>query len=385
MRMLFIGHMGNIQKADDEIVHVSTTRSREMASAFSEVGYSVDAAVYWPTAERQFSDTLRYLHIDKIEADDYDIVFHHLILSIQQINDLAHGVPITRSRKHCYGESAQRFKRILAHPRKYLQLDAPRALSKDKRVDIRLVNGFKCIGVATENAVPKWKKMYSKSNVKWVNAATMAGRYEKRASPYPSHEKPNIIYLGRMNDASGVSPIEKLHCIANRLPDMNFHLVTNKVRDLKENKTHAINELQEGPYREIRLHRVQKMIRASNIILHRGSKYIDSFDWLHHANCAIGFAVRPDQDVASCKSWEYFGSGVPTVVEEGTPEAWVLKGEGSGEVAEHANWEDFADKIQRIIDNPNKYKRRKMRKYIKENHSYHNRAQQWKAIMEKYS
>ena len=177
MRMLFIGHLGNIQKTNREIVHVSSTRSREMADAFSKVGYNVDAAVYWPQVEQRFSDTLQYLHIDKVEADDYDIVFCHLMLSIQQIHDLANGVPITRSRKHCFGESPQRFKRILAHPRKYLQLDAPRALSKDKSIDIGLVQGFKCVGVATENAVPKWKKMYPKSNVEWVNAATIAGRY----------------------------------------------------------------------------------------------------------------------------------------------------------------------------------------------------------------
>lgn len=385
MRMLFWGHIGNIFKRDDELVHVSPTRSREMAAAFSKIGFDVDAAVYWPEGEQEFSDTLRYIHIDKIKIEDYDVVFLHLTLATKQLSDLSRGVEITKG-SQVYGMTPQHFQTILDHPRIYLQLDAPRALHVDGKIDIDLIRRIKCFGLATQNALPKWRSMYPKTNCAWVNAATIAHCYPQgETSPYPSHDKPNVIYLGRMNDASHIPPLEKLHYLANRMPDVNFHIVTNKIRDGKTNKVHAINDLQDGSGREIRFHHAEQLIRARNIFLHRGCKYSDSFNWLHYADCAVGFTVRRDQDVASCKSWEYFGTGVPAVIEEDTPETWIIDTTPSaGEIAKFADWSDFEKKIRAILDNPKKYKRRKTRKYIAENHSYDNRAQQWKELMEKY-
>jgi glycosyltransferase involved in cell wall biosynthesis len=354
-----------------------------MALELSKVGYEVSCGVYWPQAERKLSDNLQYIHIDKLKASDYDIVFCHLVLSVQQLWDLSQGTPIARG-PQIYGNSAYKFKEILEHPRKYLQLDAPRPLHADPKVDINLVMGFKCIGVATQNAVPIWKNMYPKTNVEWVNAATIAYKYvQGPKSPFPSHDKPNIIYLGRMNDASAVPPIEKMYDIAARLPEYNFHIVTNKIRDGRTDLVYAINELQSGSGRELRFHDAQKLIKLPNIFLHRGSTYDKSFDWMHYADCAIGFTVRPKQDVASCKSWEYYGCGVPVVLEEDTPETWILDQIPAGEVAKYGNWDDFAQKIKLVVENPDKYKRRKTRKYIAENHGYDSRAKQWKALMEK--
>lgn len=381
--MLLLGHIGNIYKEDSELVHVSPTRSRELAKAFAEVGFDVTAGVYWPQTEKVLSDNLKYVHIDKLEPEQYDIVFCHLILSIQQLIGLAQGESITRG-KQAYGKDRRIFQKLVNHPQKYLQLDAPRALSKDKGLDVELVTNIKCVGVATENAVAKWKKMYPYCNVEWVNAATIAYQYPVGPSPYLDNGNKRVIYLGRMNDASSVTPLEKLHRIAALLPDVEFHLVTNKVRDGKTNQVHAINDLQTGAGREIRFGRVEKLIRARNIFLHRGSKYGDSFNWMHHADAAIGFAVRPDQDVASCKSWEYFGSGVPSVIEEGTPETWILNKVSCGEMARFGDWDDFAKKITTILKNPKKYKRRKTREYIANNHTYLHRARQWKELMEKY-
>lgn len=382
-RMCFLGHIGNIYKQDDELVHVSPTRSRELAKAFAEVGFDVTAGVYWPQTEKALSDNLRYVHIDKLEPEKYDIVFCHLILSIQQLVDLAQGESITRG-EQIYGKDRHIFQQLINHPCKYLQLDAPRPLSKDKGLNIGLATNIKCVGVATQNAVAKWKKMYPYSNVEWVNAATIAHQYPVGLSPYPESNRKRVIYLGRMNDASHITPLEKLHHIAALLPDVEFHLVTNKVRDGKTSTVHAINDLQTGSGREIRFGRAEKLIRAENIFLHRGSKYSDSFNWMHHADVAVGFAVRKDQDVASCKGWEYFGSGIPSVIEEGTPETWILDKVSCGEVARYGDWQDFADKIKLVLNNPKKYKRRKTREYIANNHTYLHRARQWKKLMEKY-
>ena len=95
-KLLLLGHLGNIQHTDEELVHVSPTRSREMALEFSKIGFETTAAVYWAAAAKKLSDTLEYKHIDQIDAADYDIVFHHLVLSIQQTYDLAHGNKITQ-------------------------------------------------------------------------------------------------------------------------------------------------------------------------------------------------------------------------------------------------------------------------------------------------
>lgn len=385
IRMYFHGHIGNIFKKDDELVHVSPTRSRELAAAFSRCGFDVTCGVYWPEGEQEISPTLRYRHIDKIKAEDYNVVFLHLTLAIKQLSELSQGIQITRG-SQIYGMTPHQFQAILDHPRIYLQLDAPRPLNADAKIDIDLVRRIKCVGLATQNALPKWRKMYPKSDCAWVNAATIAHLYPQgETSPYPSHDKPNVIYLGRMNDASHVTPLEKLHYIANRLPEVDFHIVTNKIRDGKSDKVYAINELQTGSGREIRFHHATELIRLPNIFLHRGSRYSDSFDWLHYADCAVGFTVRRDQDVASCKSWEYFGTGVPAVIEEDTPETWVIDQiPSAGEIAKFADWDNFEKKIRAILANPKKYKRRKTRKYIAENHSYGNRAQQWEEIMEKY-
>jgi len=384
MRLLFWGHLGNIHKTDEELVHVSPTRSREMAAELSKLGYDVTAAIYWPQFEQEISPTLRYVHVDKIDADDYDIVFCHLRLSIDQIAAFARGDTKAVSRNDKYGHDAERFQKILDHPQLYLQLDAPRALSKDPTIDIDLVNRFKCVGVATQNAVAIWKKMYPLSNVEWVNAATIAYKYPEGKNPYVDSDsnKKKVIYLGRMNDASGVTPLDKIHFIAARLPDVEFHIVTNKIRDGKTTKVYAINELQGGSAREIRFHDAGKLIKGDNIFLHRGSLYKDSFDWMHYADCAIGFTVRPGQDVASCKSWEYYGTGVPVVLEEDTPETWILGEIAQGKVAKFQNWNDFAAKIEEVLQTP--YKRRKMRKYIRSNHGYDSRAKQWQEIIERH-
>ena len=385
-KLLLLGYLGNIQHTDEELVHVSPTRSREMALEFSKLGFDTTAAVYWATAAKRLSSTLEYKHIDQIDAEDYDIVFHHLVLSIQQIYDLAHGNKITQGAQE-YGKDQKRFQAIIDHPRKYLQLDAPRPLYKEPKVSDRLVGGFNAVGVATENAVPIWKNMYPHSNVEWVNAATIAYKYPKGPiSPYFVNGNPNVIYLGRMNDASEVTPLDKIHSIAHRLPDVNFHIVTNKIRDSKTDKVFAINELQTGSGRELRYHDAQKLIQLSNIYLHRGSTYAQSFDWMHYADVALGFTVRPHQDVASCKSWEYFGNGIPAVLEEWTPETWIINQmPAAGEIAKYGNWDDFAEKIKMVLNNPKKYKRRKVRHYIAENHGYDSRAKQWSSIMEKYA
>jgi len=384
MKLLLIGHLGNIHHTDNELVHVSPTRSREFALEFSKAGFDTTAGAYWPDAERVLSDTLRYVHIDKLNANDYDMVFCHLVLSVQQLRDLAHGVQITQGAQ-AYGKDQAKFQAILDHPRKYLQLDAPRPLYSDSQVAQQLVDGFKAIGVATQNAVSKWKHMYPHSNVEWVNAATIAYKYPKGPkSPYPSHDRPNVIYLGRMNDASGVTPLDKIHFIASKMPSVNFHIVTNKIRDSKTDKVFAINELQTGAGRELRYNDACKLVKLPNIFLHRGATYAQSFDWMHYADCAIGFTVRRGQDVASCKTWEYLGCGVPVVIEEDTPETWLLKEIFAGEIAEYGNWEDFVKKIQFVLDNPKQYKRRKVRKYIAQNHGYDSRVKQWAEIMERY-
>lgn len=378
-KILFFGHLGNIHKRDDELVHVSPTRSREMAAELSKVGHNVTCAVYWPEAEQEISPTLRYIHLDKIEADDYEIVFCHLKLAIDQITDLARGKSISRDGK--YGKDQQRFKKLLAHPRMYLQLDAPRPLDKDRDVSTRIANHIKCVGVATQNAVSIWNRMHPDSKVEWVNAATIAHKYSAKQDPYPASDKKKVVYLGRMNDASATPPIEKLHQIAKRLPDVDFHIITNKIRD-KHGNVLAINELQTGSARDIRFNKAQELVRLGNVHLHRGSKYSDSFDWMHYADCAIGFAVRPDQDVASCKSWEYYGTGIPVVLEEGTPETWILDQMPQGQVAKFQDWDDFAAKIQLVLST--EYKRRKMRNYISANHGYDSRAKQWSEIFEQY-
>ena len=386
VRMLFWGHCGNVQKLDSELVHVSPTRSREMSAEFSKIGFDVTAAVFWPHAEKELSETLRYKHIDKINASDYDIVFCHLILSIQQISDLARGVPITEGAQS-YGNDYKRFQKILDHPRIYLQLDAPRPLNKNDLIDKDLVGRLKAVGVATQNAVMKWKHMYSVNNVEWVNAATIGYRYDKGpTSPYEDNGRAKIIYLGRMNDASAVTPLEKLHHIAERLPEYDFHVVTNKIRDAYSDKVYAINELQAGHGRESRFLEAGKLIKLPNVFLHRGSTYDQSFNWLHYASCALGFAVRPNQDVASCKTLEYYSTGVPVVIEEGTPEAWILKEVANGLVAKHLDWDDFANKIKTTIQyvKEGKFKRRKMRHFISIHHGYSNRARQWADIMERY-
>jgi len=384
-RLLFLGHLGNIQKKDNELVHVSPTRSREFALEFSKLGYQVDAAVYWIEAEQELSKALRYVHIDKLNVVDYDVVFYHLALSVEQVYNLAHGIQITQGAQ-AYGKDQKRFQAILDFPRKYLQLDAPRPLHENAQVSLDLVKSFKVIGLATQNAVPKWKHMYPQSNVEWVNAATISYKYSKGpTSPYPTHDKPNVVYLGRMNDASEITPLDKIHFIAKKLPDVNFHIITNKIRDGKSDQVFAINELQTGAGREIRYHDACRLIKLPNIFLHRGSLYSQSFDWLHYADCALGFTVRRGQDVASCKSWEYFGAGVPVVLEEDTPEVWVLSQTPAGEVAKYSDWDDFVVKIQKILNNPKKYKRRKVRAYISANHGYDSRVNQWAQIMEKYS
>jgi len=385
MRLLLLGHLGNIHKLDSELVHVSPTRSREYASEFSKIGIDTTAAVYWPEAEKRLSNTLQYKHIDKINAKDYDVIFCHLMLSIQQLSNLSRGIQITQGAQ-AYGRDKARFQAILDHPKICLQLDAPRALDNDPKVDADLISRLKIVAVATENAVPKWKKLHPSTNVEWINAATIAYKYPGPASksPYPPSNNPRVLYLGRMNDASRITPLAKIHHIASKLPEVEFHIVTNKIRDGSTNSVFAINELQTGSGREIRFHAAEKLIKAPNIFLHRGSRYDQSFDWMHEANCAIGFAVRPDQDVASCKSWEYFGTGVPSVIEEGTPETWVLKEVAAGEAAKYADWGDFADKIRTILNNPSKYKRRKTRQYIAANHGYDSRVKQWIGIMDKY-
>jgi hypothetical protein len=383
-KLLILGHLGNIHKKDNELVHVSPTRSREFALEFSKIGFDTTAGVYWPEAEQELSKTLRYVHIDKLNADDYDIVFCHLALSVEQLYNLAHGVQITQGAQ-AYGKDQKRFQAILDHPRKYLQLDAPRPVHADPKVSLDLVNGMRAVGVATRNAVVKWHNMYPQSRVEWVNAATIAYKYPRGPkSPY-STPGPNVVYLGRMNDASEITPLDKIHSIAKRMPSVNFHIITNKIRDGNTDKIFAINELQTGTGRELRYDDACRLIKLPNIFLHRGSTYEQSFDWMHWADCAIGFTVRRNQDVASCKSWEYFGTGVPAVIEEDTPETWIIdKVPTAGKIAKYGDWDDFAQKIRSILDNPKRYKRRKIRHHIASYHGYDSRTDQWARIMEKY-
>lgn len=380
-KMLFWGHIGNVGHPMEEMHHLSPVRSQEQAKVFSDNGYDVTMAVFHKKDVKTINPALRRTHIFDLKADDYDIFFLNFRLAINQLYNYANGLEARHSR--IFENREKQFQELLNHPNMLIQLDAPRSFVTDGNQveEKKLVTHFKHIGISTEQGVKNWNKVNKTENHFLCHAATISFRPDKKEDPMPNTGRKRILYLGRLNDASEVSTLEKIEALATRLPEYDFIVVSCKLKDRVSGRmiTPMLTEPNDITVKKTEL--AKKQFKAKNIIYMPGPRYIDTFNYMYHADLGLSFAVRHGQDACSCKVYEYLGSGCPIVLEDAVPEAWLLDKIDCGLKAQTHNFDDMALKIKEALEK--RYDREAIKSYILSNHTYEQRIRDYIVRLEK--
>jgi len=381
MKMLFWGHIGNVHHPISDLHHLSPARSQGHAQAFADLGYDVTMSVFHKDGVGDIAPNLRRRHMFDLNPDDYDVLFLNFRLAITQLYSYSRG--LEKRNKRIIAGKEEHFKRFLEHPNIAIQLDGPRKFvtDNDSAEDMRLAQHIKHIGISTDQGMVNWKRMGKTGNEFLCYAATIKYRPPIGADPLPQTGRPRVLYLGRLNDASQVPSIEKLEEVAQRLPHIDFVVVSCKVKDKTTGKliTPMLTDPDHITKEKVKLAKQQFV--SPNIHFMPGPRYSDTFQYMYHADLGLGFAVRAGQDICSCKTIEYLGSGCPVVLEDAVPEACLLNEIDCGKTSKLHDFDDMASQIEDAL--ATKYNRKDIQNHILTHHSYAPRAEQYRERFEK--
>lgn len=373
-KILFWGHPGNVDKPLEEQHHLSPVRSQGHAQAFVEKGYDVTLAAFYPEGAAELGPTFRRKHLFDLDADDYDIVFLNYRRSYVELYNYANNLErrhfrLLRGKEHI-------FQKILDHPNITIQLDAPRPLTQtSKEAEEALVKHIKHIAIGNRPGAARWRRFWNVGNDFLCLAATINYRPPVLQDPMPNNGRPRALYLGRLNDAATISSMDKLEELAKRLPGVDFIVVSCKVKDRESGRLITPMLTEPDSITQNKIVAAKKQFNAPNIIYMPGPRYSDTFQYMYHADVGLGFAVRKGQDVCSCKTYEYLGSGCPIVIEEDVPEVHLLDEIECGKGARTHDFDDMASKIEEVI--AAKYNRKHIQEHFLQNHTYQQRIGQF--------
>lgn len=368
-KMLFWGHIGNVHHAMEDMHHLSPARSQAQAKIFSNI-YDVTMAVFHKSAEKIISPTLKMVHIFDLKPD-HDIFFLNFRLAINQLYNYSNSLEVRH--KRIFENREHIFKNLLEHPNMAIQLDAPRSFvtDNDLHAETKLVQNMKHIGISTEQGIINWEKMRKTKTHFLSHAATISYRPHKTEDPMPNNNRKRVLYLGRLNDPARMSTIDKLELLAKQLPHIDFIVISCKIKD----KTGKIITPMLTDPNEITVKKTEEakqQFSQPNIIFMPGPRYTDTFNYMYHADLALGFAAKDEQDACSCKVIEYLGSGCPVILEEGVPESWMLDEINCGKIA---NINNMAEQVELALQE--NYNRDAIKTHFLANHTYEQRLKKW--------
>jgi len=330
----------------------------------------------WPPRKTPPSG-MEFVPFDDIPAlGDFDLIFCHLIgPSYRLLLDCAFEKKYER-RNIDPAISAKLVSYLESLP-VFVQSDHPvaRVHRDDKRNDFGK-SRVRAVGLSTHNATCSigCESFFCPPSV-------VPDRPDSPPAPDPYGEsraagRPVVLYLGRLNDNCRPSMSKRLNEIALAAPEIDFYVVSGKVRGDAIQRVLVVHDDDEN--QEVhtdRMAQIDGLFTAKNVRFLPTPSYDRTFRYIMHADAGISLSVRRDQDIASCKTWEYVSCGLPVVCDDHLPEAFLCRQYGFSEPFPFDDTAAAAAEIRKTLrrrtDRPELIQR------MRREHSYRERAERW--------
>jgi len=385
-RILYFSHPSRISSAYEDLYHVSSTRSFWMGAEMANLGHKLVSPTYgkdnWPPRKAP-PPGMEFVPFDDIPGlGDFDLIFCHLIgPSYRLLLDCAFEKKYER-RNIAPAISAKLVSYLESLP-VFVQSDHPvvRVHRDDKRNEFGK-SRVRAVGLSTNNATCSigCESFFCPPSVVPDRPDSPPG-----SDPYGESRaagRPVVLYLGRLNDNCRPSMSKRLNEIALAAPEVDFYVVSGKVRGDAIQRVLVVHDDDEN--REVhtdRMAQIDRLFTAKNIRFLPTPSYDRTFRYIMHADAGISLSVRRDQDIASCKTWEYVSCGLPVVCDDQLPEAFLCRQYGFSEPFPFDDTAAAAAEIRKTLrrctDRPRLIQR------MRREHSYRERAERWSRILSK--
>jgi len=382
-RILYFSHPSRISSAYEDIYHVSSTRSFWMGAELAGLGHEVVSPVYgtWPPRKNPPYPTMRFVQFEDIPSlGEFDLIFCHLIgPSYRLLIDCAFLKKYER--KNISSAIASKLASYLETLPVFIQADhSVRGIHRDSRLDEFGRSRVRAVGLSAPNSTCSidCESFYCPPSV-------VPDRPDDPPQPDPYAEsrssgRPVVLYLGRLNDNCQPSMSKRLDEIAKSIPEADFYIVSGKVRggDIERVLVVHDDDRDDLVHGE-RMARITRLFTASNVKFLPSPSYDRTFRYLMNADVGIALSVRQQQDIASCKAWEYVSCGLPMVCDDQLPEAFLCKECGLADPFPFNDAAAAAAAIRTTLEA--RIDRRALIARMREKHSYRERAERWDAVM----
>lgn len=384
-RIFAFSHPTNIARAYSDLHHVSPTRSFWMAAELAALGHEVVSPVlaHWPPGKPSPCPRWKLVPFEQIpELGDFDLIFcHQFTPSYVPLIDCAFKKKYEKI--DIDPKVSSKLASLLETLPVMVQSDhsvGHKMIHADSKLNIFARSRVKAVGLSTSNA-----KCTLPCESFWCPPAVVPDRPDEPPGEDPyteSREKgrPVAVYLGRLNDHCRPSMSERLDIIAQECPEVDFYIISGKVTGSGLPRIQVVHE--GNPGHAERLELVRKIFRAPNVRFLPTPSYDKIFRYLMHADVGIALSVRRDQDIASCKAWEYVSCGVPLVCDDQLPEAFLCREFSLGTPFPFDDYTAAATAIRRVLESG--VDRKRLIREMRQRHSYAVRAKTWDTVMSRF-
>jgi hypothetical protein len=382
-RIFYFSHPSRIASSYEKLYHVSSTRSFWMGAELARLGHEVTAPVYgaWPPAKEPPRGMKFVPFADIPQLDKFDLVFCHLVgPSYRLLLDCAFAGQYER--RPVEPKVASKLESYVSELPVFLQSDHPLSrVHRDDRLDEFGKSRLRAVGLSAPNAAcgVGCRSFYCPPSV-------VPDRPDAPPPPDPYAAsrragRPVVVYLGRLNDNCRPSMSQRLNEIARAAPEVDFYIISGKVRGGSVQKIIVVHDDDEN--REVhqgRMTLISDLFTASNVTFIPTPSYDRTFRYLMHADVGVALSVRVGQDIASCKMWEYVSCGLPAVCDNQLPEAFLCQTYGLSDPFPFGDARAAAAAIRRALRSG--VNRADLIRRMRREHSYHERAERWSRVFQ---
>jgi len=383
-RILYFSHPSRISSAYEDLYHVSSTRSFWMGAELAGLGHEVVSPIYgkdaWPPRKLPPSG-MDFVPFDDIPGlGSFDLIFCHLIgPSYRLLLECAFAKKYER--RAIDSAVATKLVSYLESLPVFVQSDHPvLRVHRDDKLNEFGKSRVRAVGLSTQNATCSIG-----CEAFFCPPSVVPDRPDSPpdSDPYASSRaagRPVVLYLGRLNDNCRPSMSKRLNQIALATPEADFYVVSGKVRGDAIQKVLVVHDDDENREAHAdRMVQIGGLFTAKNVRFLPTPSYDRTFRYIMHADVGISLSVRRDQDIASCKTWEYISCGLPVVCDDQLPEAFLCREYGLSEPFPFDETSAAAAEIRRTLRRQTN--RSELIQRMRREHSYQERAERWSRIL----
>jgi len=379
-RILYFSHPSRITSAYEDLYHVSSTRSFWMGAELANLGHDLVSPAYGEESMppgKQPPPRMEFVPFDDIpKLGSFDLIFCHLIGPSYRLL-LECAFTKKYERKAIDPGIAARLVSYLESLPVFVQSDHPVVrVHRDDKLNDFGKSRVRAVGLSTQNATCSigCESFFCPPSVVPDRPDTPPDE-----DPYAESRRagrPVVLYLGRLNDNCRPSMSRRLNEIALATPEADFYIVSGKVRgDAIQRILVVHDDDQNREVHEDRMAQISGLFTAKNVRFLPTPSYGRTFRYIMHADVGVSLSVRRDQDIASCKTWEYVSCGLPVVCDDQLPEAFLCRQYGLSEPFPFgdsaAASAEIRETLQRRVD------RQALIQSMRKEHSYAERAERW--------